>query len=538
MLDPYRLLFENNPLPIWIYDPETLYFLLVNDSAVHLYGYSRDEFLSMTVRELIPAEDIPEHKGNASEIVNKARRPHIKKDGNTIYVEIISHSITFRGRKAEVVLVNDITERTQMEEALRESEARFRATFNDAAIGISRVDMLGQIVETNPAMRKILGLSKKELDHTLITEITYQDDVTADWDLFCELIDGKRDYYQMEKRYYKKDGSLIWAQLTVSLVRDASGDPQFAIAMVEDITEQKKAEEELKIRAQLLDAATDAIFVHDLEGNFVYLNEAAYRSRGFSKNEMMKMNIHDVVNPEYAGLIESRIKELLEKGEAVFESVHKCKNNSTIPVEVHSRIVESGGRKLILSVNRNITERKQAEKMLKEKARSEMFGLLVSALPVFASGVPSHVRNTLVGAFSERFEKNIRPRFEEKMDYFGYGLETRRYGVPKPEKVLELFISWLSDLFSNLGIRTGKKCSGSRGCLELLECSWIGEARCNAIFCLICRAIVNRSFGWTFLNGGTIQKTSIAGHSNTCRFEIHLSPEVQGSIIEVQQWRD
>lgn len=139
----------------------------------------------------------------------------------------------------------DITERRQAEDALRESEARFRAIFEGAAIGISLTDLDKRIVESNPALQKMLGYSRNELRQILFTQFTHPDDVEINLALYRELVAGKRDRFQLEKRYLRKDGSQFWGRLSVSLVRGADGTPQFAIGMVEDITERKQIEAEL-----------------------------------------------------------------------------------------------------------------------------------------------------------------------------------------------------------------------------------------------------------------------------------------------------
>lgn len=122
--------------------------------------------------------------------------------------------------------------------------------------------------------------------------------------------------------------------------------------LVIDITERKKAEVELKIAASIFDLASDSIFVHDMDGNIVKFNEAAYKLRGYTKEEMAKMKIQDLDTPESAKLVKSRISELLRNGSAVFESVEVCKAKSLLPVELHVRLIELGGKKLILSVAR------------------------------------------------------------------------------------------------------------------------------------------------------------------------------------------
>lgn len=132
---------------------------------------------------------------------------------------------------------------------------------------------------------------------------------------------------------------------------------------------------DLELKNLLLDYATDSIFVYDFEGNFVYINESAYKTRGYSKKELMEMKLYELDIPDYAELIEKRFKELVETGEGTFESAHFHKDGSHIPVEVHARIIESGGQKLVLSIVRDISIHKNYEKNLESeiKKRTEEF---------------------------------------------------------------------------------------------------------------------------------------------------------------------
>lgn len=135
----YRLLFESNPLPMWVYDIETLSFLAVNDAAVHRYGYAREEFLMMTIKDIRPSEDIPALLENVSRAFSGLDEAgpwrHQKKNGSVIDVEITSYPLNFAGRLAEIVLATDITERKRAAEALQQAEEQLRQSQKMEAVG-------------------------------------------------------------------------------------------------------------------------------------------------------------------------------------------------------------------------------------------------------------------------------------------------------------------------------------------------------------------------------------------------------------------
>ncbi len=160
----YRLLFENNPHPMWVFDLKTLAFLAVNDAAVEHYGYSRDEFLAMTIRDIRPQEDVQALCDDVAKVTDGFRAAgiwrHRKKDGSIMNVEISSHTTLFAGRRAEVVLANDVTERLAAEDALRENEALLRTVLETLPVGVWLVNDKGEIVQGNPAGKEIWGGAK------------------------------------------------------------------------------------------------------------------------------------------------------------------------------------------------------------------------------------------------------------------------------------------------------------------------------------------------------------------------------------------
>lgn len=174
--------------------------------------------------------------------------------------------------------------------ALRDSEEQFRALFRNAGIGIALVDMKGHPIHSNPALQGMLGYSGDELRGMPFTKFTHPEDADKDMNLYRELMAGTRDTYRMEKRYYRKDGQLIHADLTVTLIHDAEGQPQFGIGMVEDITERKQAEYELQQEREFLKAVLnniqDGVVACDAKGTLSLFNRATEEFHGLPQEPM------------------------------------------------------------------------------------------------------------------------------------------------------------------------------------------------------------------------------------------------------------
>jgi PAS domain S-box-containing protein len=142
----------------------------------------------------------------------------------------------------------DFTDRKEAQERLRQSEERFRATFEQAAVGIAHVAPNGRWLRVNQKLCEIVGYTHEELLEKTFQDITHPDDLDKDLQQARRLLAGEIETYSMEKRYLKKDGSVVWINLTSSLVRDSSGEPEYFIAVIEDISERKEAEENLAAR--------------------------------------------------------------------------------------------------------------------------------------------------------------------------------------------------------------------------------------------------------------------------------------------------
>ena len=281
-----------------------------------------------------------------------------------------------------MAVASDITERKRAEEALRKSEERWRSVFENSAIGVALTDFNGRFLATNPVYQKMLGYSEEELRTLSFVDITHADDREANWALATELLEGKRQQFQIEKRYRRKDGNLVWVHNNVSLVPGTETMPRFIMALSEDITERKRAEEALhhseeRIRL-ILDSVAEAIFGCDPEGTCLFCNPAAVRLLGYDDpSELLGKNMHALEHHTRADGTPYPIEECpiyigFQKGESVHrdDEVYWRKDGTCFPVEFWSHPIFREGRTLGAVITFvDITERKQAEEALRKSER-------------------------------------------------------------------------------------------------------------------------------------------------------------------------
>jgi len=229
-----------------------------NAGAERMFGYAAEEIKGKHFSTFIPEERRVDLAGNQERLFHGEALVHyehenMRKDGSRIQVSLTLSPIKdAAGFVTGVsVIARDITERKRAEESLRESEERFRATFENAGIGMALVDMQGRPFRSNPILRQMLGYSEEEFGRMAFTEFTHPDDRALDWELYRDLIGGKYEKYEMEKRFLKKGGGVLWGLMTVSLIKGGDGRPVCAVGMVQDITERKDLEEQVRLAVKM-----------------------------------------------------------------------------------------------------------------------------------------------------------------------------------------------------------------------------------------------------------------------------------------------
>ena len=242
----YKLLFESNPQPMWVYDLETLAFLMVNDAAVNDYGYSREEFLRMTIKDIRPVEDMPVLMSNVAQETRPLQKSygwrHRKKDGTLIDVEVTSHVMQFDGRPARLVLANDVTERKQAENAIKISEENYRSLAETSDTAIAVLDYDGRLRYANPASLHVWN--DPHLVGKTVFDLFPEESARQYLTVIRRVIDEKSiDLSEFEENI---KGRPMWFRISLSPLKNADGSVTTLQLNAHDITASKQMERSLR----------------------------------------------------------------------------------------------------------------------------------------------------------------------------------------------------------------------------------------------------------------------------------------------------
>ena len=245
----YRELFASAPKPMWVYDLETLAFLAVNDAAVAHYGYTRDEFLSMTIADIRPAEDVPVLLASIAagddDLELSGRWRHVTKDGRVIRVEITSHGIEWEGRRAKLVAADDLTALLEAGEELERTARRLSTLIEVAPVPVIAADTGGDVTLWNPAAERLFGWRAEEVLGQPVPVIP--PDRKAE---FGGAIEALRTGERVEPFHTKrvaKDGRVLDVVVHTEALRADDGPVTETMAILLDVTESKAAEAELEL---------------------------------------------------------------------------------------------------------------------------------------------------------------------------------------------------------------------------------------------------------------------------------------------------
>jgi PAS domain S-box-containing protein len=254
--------------------------LRVNSAFCEIIGRAESELLGRTFREHTHPDDLAAEEERLALLASGARdeyagdKRYIRADGTSAFVNVRIRRLTDPETRAPVLIAhvteNAADKRKQRE--LDEAEERFRTAFDNAPIGMALVAPDGRWLKVNRAICEITGYSETALLTRTFQSITHPDDLDADLELLRQVLAGERRTYQMDKRYLHADGHIIWVSLSVSLVRDASGEPLYLITQVKDITGRRAAEESIR---RVVDRIAEAVSVIDVDGTHLHTNTAS-----------------------------------------------------------------------------------------------------------------------------------------------------------------------------------------------------------------------------------------------------------------------
>jgi PAS domain S-box-containing protein/putative nucleotidyltransferase with HDIG domain len=274
--DAFLALFTQNPLPMWIYDLETLAFLDVNDAVVRRYGYARDEFLRMRITDIRPPGDVPrllaDVQHDRPSLQSSKGWRHVTKGGEIIDVEISSHTLEFTGRPAALVVVHDVTEHKRMEEQF----GRLSRAVEQSPAAVVVTDTDEKIVYVNPRFVQVSGYPAEELLGTPTPVLTNLPD--AEHAAVLDTLRGGGPWTgELEAR--TKDGRPYWQFATISVLKNSDGEVTRFVKVFEDITERKRAVDALRESERrtvsFLESLPVGVFVMTADGRPYYANAMA-----------------------------------------------------------------------------------------------------------------------------------------------------------------------------------------------------------------------------------------------------------------------
>ncbi|OJX78240.1 EAL domain-containing protein [Magnetospirillum sp. 64-120] len=265
-------------------------------------------------------------------------------------------------------------ERTNAAAALRRSESRFKALFANAGVGVVLTDADGRVVEVNPAFLSMVGYQADELRGGLLRDITHPEDQGLNEGLRGEVLAGTRDGFQLTKRYVAKDGRVVWAKLNCKVMHETDGDQPYTVTVIEDITERKRLEDNMRLAATVYENSGDGLFVTDANNHIVHVNPAFTQITGYQPAEVIGKNPRILASGRHDREFFAQLwGSLLENGKWQGEVWDRRKDGEMFAGWQNIAVVRDADGKLqnFVAVLSDITSRKQMEERLSYAANHD-----------------------------------------------------------------------------------------------------------------------------------------------------------------------
>ena len=397
-----RVLFEQTSVGIVILD-EACKVYECNDRFARMLGYSLEEIHSLYLWDWDVRWTREELTRRLSEMGAggcHSETMHRRKDGGILTIDVTSNPAIVRGRRLVFCVCLDISDRKRAELVLRNSEEQFRAIFELASIGMAQADPFsGRIMRANRRMCSITGYTESELLQRTVAEITHPEDRDTDQLRSREVIAGALPDYQMEKRYLRKDGTIAWVNVNMTVIRNDSGTPLRTMATIEDITFRREAEADRLRLAGALDQAAELVVMTNLEGEILYVNRAFERVTGYARAEALGRNPRFLKSGQQDDTFYRNMWGTLGRGE-VWRGhlINRRKDGSTYEEDATISPVRDSDGKVVsyLAVKLDVTRERALEVQFRQSQKMEAIGLL-------AGGV-AHDFNNIMAAMMMQIE--------------------------------------------------------------------------------------------------------------------------------------
>lgn len=362
----YRYLFANNPMPMWIIDATDYAFLDVNDRALEVYGYSREEFLKMTATDIRPEADraaflsMHRHADGEHWNFNRGVWTHLRKDGTPIQVQVFAHEVFFGSNRARLILCNDVTEQKEAEEKLIASEERFRSLIENSAEGIALLDEHMNIIYRSPSSERITGYAPE----VNLADLMHPEDFKGIEKSVAESFRQPGIPVHFEGRYKHQRGDYFWLEGTLTNLLQVKG-VNAIVSNYRDVTARKESEEKIRQSEQrlrsTLDNMLEGVQIVDFDWRYIYVNEACARQAKSTREELLGHTLME----KFPGVEQTELYNVFrrcftERIPIHLENEFPFPDGTTGWFELSLQPVPEGI--FILSID--ITERKRAQEVL------------------------------------------------------------------------------------------------------------------------------------------------------------------------------
>jgi PAS domain S-box-containing protein len=441
--EQFRTFFDNAPIGKCMTAPDGR-LLRVNPTLSAMLGYSVEELQTLSFGPITHPDDLAETQKAVRALLAGERdiwamdKRFLAKDGRQVWTHVTTRlQRDDQGKPLHLLThIQDITERRATEARLVERETQFRATFEQAAVGIAHVGLEGAWLRVNQRLCDIVGYTSDELLHKTFQDITHPDDLDTDNNYVRQILSGEIQTYSMEKRYIRKDRSLVWINLTVGPVRDDTGALKYFVSVVEDISARKRAQAELDVSQRrlisMINAITESAFLMEPDGTILVANGAVAERLGTTPAAMVGRSVFDSLPSDLAQGRRLRMAEVMQTRAVVhFED---CRGERHIWNSIYPVFDAENAIRQLAVFGYDITERKQAEEQIARlnseleakvvertaelKDEMELIQKIISSSPVgvFACRAdgPCVVANPAIAAISgTSVEKMLQLNFRE-----------------------------------------------------------------------------------------------------------------------------